>query len=126
MDETPGRDPLEPTPALPDARPTHRSARRRSMSRAWRQSTLVGIVFALGLLQGSRAALGRMPDAAAPGPLAQAEVPGASAREADTVRGHFFRPEGSTAVRPALQREPSRWTPAVSPRVALACRVPGC
>ena len=96
------------------------------MSRAWRQSTLVGIVFALGLLQGSRAALGRMPDAAAPGPLAQAEVPGAIAREADTVRGHFYRPEGSNAVRPVLRLQPGRWTPAVSPRVALACRVSGC
>ena len=63
MDETPGSDPLELTEALPDARLPHRSTRRKSVGHAWRQSVLVGIVFALGLLQGSRAALGPMPDA---------------------------------------------------------------
>ena len=125
MDETPGSDPLEPTQALPGARPPHRSARRKSVGRAWRQSALVGIVFALGLLQGSRAALGRMPEPAAE-PAAHAEAPGANVREADTVRGHFFRPEGSSAVRPVLHLRPSRFTPAVAPRVALACPGPGC
>jgi len=123
MDATPGSDSLEFTPALPDARCAHRSARRKSVSRWWLQSALVGVVFALGLLQGSRAALGRMPLAPAFEPSARAEAPAADVREADK-RGHFFRPEGSDAVRPELRVRPSRWLP--GKRVALACPQPSC
>ena len=126
MDGTPGSDSLAPTLALPDAHVPQRSARRVSVGRWWLQSALVIIVFALGLLQGSRAALGRMPLALALEPSAHAEVPVAGELEADTIRGHFFRPKGSDAVRPVLRLRPSRWLPADAPRVALACPDPSC
>lgn len=126
MDATPGSDPLEFTLALPDARIPHRSARRVSVGRWWLKSALVGVVFALGLLQGSRAALGRMPLAPTLETSAHAEVPVAGELEADTVRGHFFRPKGSDAVRPVLRLRPSRWLPADAPRVALTCPEPSC
>lgn len=123
MDEAPGTDPLALGQALPGALPPHRSTRRKRMGRWWQRSALVGVVFALGLLQGSRAALGPVPEPPAAEPAAFADVPGAD-RKADTRRGHFYRPEGSDAVRPALRLRPSRWTPA--PRVALACPDPAC
>jgi hypothetical protein len=124
MDATLGSDSLTPALALPDARESHRSARRVSVSRWWLQSALVGMVFALGLLQGSRAALGRMPLAPALESPAHVEVPAEDGLEADTVRGHFYRPNGSDAVRPALRLRQSRWLPAEAKRVALACPSP--
>jgi hypothetical protein len=126
MDATPGSDSLTLTLALPDARTLHRSAQRSGVGRWWLRSALVGLVFALGLLQGSRAALGRMPLAPALEASAHAEVPVAGELEADTLRGHFFRPKGSDAVRPVLRLQPSRWLPAEAPRVALACPGPSC
>jgi hypothetical protein len=93
------------------------------MTQRWRQSALVGAVIALGLLQGARAALGRMPEAAAPEPAAPAALPG-ELREVDTLRGHFYRPEGSDAVRPPLRLDERRWTPA--PRLAAACPESSC
>jgi hypothetical protein len=119
MDVTPGSDPLAFTLALPDARTPHRSAQRFGVGRWWLRSALVGVVFALGLLQGSRAALGRMPLAPALEVSAHAEVPVAGELEADAIRGHFFRPKGSDAVRPVLRLRPSRWLPAEAKRVAL-------
>jgi hypothetical protein len=113
MDATLGSEPPAFTLALPDAHESHRSARRKSVSRWWLQSLLVGIVFALGLLQGSRAALGRMPLPPAP---ESAAPPVEGVLEADTVRGHFYRPQGSTALRPVLRLRPSRWLPACSDR----------
>ena len=126
MDATPGSDSLPLTLALPDARESRRRAQRFGVGRWWLRSALVGVVFALGLLQGSRAALGRMPLAPALEPSAHAEVPVAGELEADTIRGHFFRPKGSDAVRPVLRLRPSRWLPADAPRVALACPDPSC
>ena len=126
MDATPGSDSLAPTLALPDARCPQRGARRISVDHWWLRSALVGMVFALGLLQGSRAALGRLPLAPALESSAHAEVPVAGGPEADTVRGHFYRPNGSEAVRPALRLRPSRWLPAEARRVALACPDASC
>lgn len=124
MDEAPGTELLAPEHALPGAPPAHRSAgRHRFMGRGWRRGALVGVVFGLGLLQGSRAALGPLPDsdAAASADVADVREP---EREVDSVRGHFYRPEGSDAVRPALRLRPERWAP--PPRVALSCPEPGC
>ena len=125
MDATPGSDCLANTLALSDARAMHRCARSKSVGRWWLQSALVAVVFALGLLQGSRAALGRMPLAPALEPSAHAEGPVADVREVDK-RGHFFRPQGSDAVRPELHLRPGRWLPAHPPHVALACPDPSC
>jgi len=126
MDATLGSDSLTPTPALPDARIPQRSAWRVSVGRWWLQSALVGIVFALGLLQGSRAALGRMPLAPALEPPAHVAVRVDDGLGADTVRGHFYRPKGSDAVRPALRLWQSRWLPAEARRIARACPEPSC
>ena len=125
MDETPGRDPLIPAQVLPTPCAPHPSGGRKHVRRWWRQSALIGVVFALGLLQGARAALGPLPAPPAAEPSALGEVPGASLREVDAARGHFFfRPHGSTAVRPELRLHVGRWTP--EPRVALACPGPSC
>jgi hypothetical protein len=126
MDATPGSDSLAFILASPDARDPQRGAQSKSSGRWWLRSALVVVVFVLGLLQGSRAALGRMPLAPALEPSAHAEAPVAGALEADRVRGHFFRPQGSDAVRPELRLRPGRWLPAHPPRVALACPDPGC
>jgi hypothetical protein len=88
----------------------------------WSRGALVALVFLLGLLQGSRAALGDMPLRAAA--ESAAEAPAASAVvESDALRGHFFRPAGSNAVRPAPRMRPSVWTP---PALALPCSDPSC
>jgi hypothetical protein len=96
---------------LPAAAPPHPSPWRDRLVGVWGRGVLVAIVFALGLLQGSRAALGDIPldelaDVAAP-PTADAAVV-----ESDALRGHFFRPPGSNAVRPELRTRPSAWSPA--------------
>jgi hypothetical protein len=80
-------------------------------------------VFGLGLLQGSRAALGDMP--LGEGEPAAAEAP-AGHLEPDALRGDFFRPVGSTAVRPALRLRAGAWTPAEPARLALRCSAAGC
>jgi hypothetical protein len=131
MDETPGSEtrpaPIlaePPAPALPAPAAPHRSARRAPVAQRWRQSALVGAVIALGLLQGSRAALGRMPDASAEGRPAAAAAP-PQKREVDAVRGHFYRPSGSDAVRPPLHLDERRWNPP-APQVATSCTEPPC
>ena len=126
MDATPGSDSLASTLALPAASGLHRSARRRSMGRWWLESVLVAVVFALGLLQGSRAALGLGAPEPASEPIALGEVPPSGVREADAARGHFYRPTGSDAVRPELRLQPSRWLPARPERIALVCPGSGC
>ncbi len=127
MDVTPGTDSLTLAAELPAAAPPHRSAWRRRMGRWWQDSALIGFVLVLGLLQGSRAALGPMPLAAAVSPAVTQSEPLAAARvEADALRGRFFRPQGSSAVRPALRLRQSEWRPAGDPRVALACADSGC
>jgi hypothetical protein len=124
MDVTPGPDLAALTLMLPAAAPPHRSPRREFMVSWWSRSALVVLVLVLGLLQGSRAALGDMSltDAAD----AQAETPAAGVLERDALRGHFFRPAGSSAVRPALRSRQSAWTPASVSRLALACPDPSC
>ena len=114
MDGTPGSD-LVP-------------ARREIVTRIWARSALVVFVFLLGLLQGTRAALGDMPlasDVAAPPPEASAAAP-AAAREAGPVGGRFFRPTGSNARRPELRLRPSLWSPRPPERLALPCGGAAC
>jgi len=72
------------------------------------KSALVALVMVLGLLQGTRTALGRVPLASPPAP---ADVAAPPAREHDPIRGHFFRPPGSNAVRPPLSLRPVAWWP---------------
>jgi hypothetical protein len=108
--------------------PPQRSARRELLVGWWSRSALVAIVIVLGLLQGSRAALGDIelgsrPEAAAE---TKAETPGAGAREQGALHGRFFRPADSSAVRPALRLRQSRWSPAEVERLALACPDPSC
>ena len=85
------------------------------------QALLVSLVLVLGLLQGTRAALGRVsPASRAPTP----DVSAPPAREPDWRRGHFFRPAGSTASRPRLGLRAGVWRPAPAPvprRIARAC-----
>jgi len=128
LDVTPGTDSVALTVMLPTTSPPHRSARRELMVRWWSRSALVAIVIVLGLLQGSRAALGDMPLGAGlePSAEAKAETPAPADPEQGELRGRFFRPAGSSAVRPALHLRPSRWIPAPGERIALACPVPSC
>ena len=128
MDVTPGTDSVALTVMLPTTPPLHRSVRRELMVRWWGRSALVAIVFVLGLLQGTRAALGDIQLGTGPEPAAEAkaETPAAGEREPAELRGRFFRPEGSTAVRPALRLRQSSWRPAPSERLALACPTPSC
>ena len=85
------------------------------------KALLVALVLVLGLLQGTRTALGRAPLASPP---ATPDVAAPPAREADWRRGHFYRPAGSTASRPRLVLRPVVWRPAPAApvaRVARAC-----
>src|SRR5262245_17274639 len=129
MDVTPGTDSLALT-TMPTATPTpRRSARSELMVRWWSRSALVAIVFVLGLLQGTRAALGDIRlDPASPEPAAElkAETPPAEVEEPAALRGRFFRPDGSSAVRPALRLAPSAWSPEPAERIALACPGASC
>jgi hypothetical protein len=80
---------------------------------------LVTSVVVLGLLQGSRTALGSAPLPSAPQAAESASPP---AREADWRRGHFYRPAGSAAVRPRPLLRPVVWLPEPAPaRVATRC-----
>ncbi len=78
---------------------------------------LVTSVVVLGLLQGSRTALGSAPPPSAPQATESASPP---AREADWRRGHFYRPAGSDAVRPRPLLRPVVWLPEPA-RVATRC-----
>jgi len=118
MDAAPGLPSEIREAALPAALPAHRSAGRKAMGRRSKPLlAALALVAVLGGLQGARTALRAprppaAPDVAAPPP----------AREADWRRGHFYRPAGSTASRPALVLRPLEWRPrAALPRVARAC-----
>jgi hypothetical protein len=127
MDVTPGTDSVALTVMLPTTPPPHRSVRREILVRWWSRSALVAIVFVLGLLQGTRAALGDIELEAGPEAAAEAnETPAAGEREPAELRGRFFRPEGSNAVRPALRLRQSSWRPESGERLALACPAPSC
>ena len=126
MDVTPGPDSLALTLMMPAAEPPHRSVRRDVMQSRWSRGALVALVFVLGLLQGTRAALGDMPLSELPAAAeAQAETP-AGVSERDALRGHFFRPAGSDAVRPLLQLRQSRWNPDEAKRLAFVCEDAAC
>ena len=126
MDVTPGPDSAALTSMLPAGQAPHRSVRRDIMQSAWGRGALVALVFVLGLLQGTRAALGDMPLAEPPSASATTEAPAAGVSEPDALRGHFVRPAGSDAVRPALRLRQSRWNPAEAERLALACPDAAC
>jgi hypothetical protein len=97
------------------------------MQSSWSRGALVALVFVLGLLQGTRAALGDMPLAEVPAAAgAETGTPAAGVSEPDALRGHFFRPAGSDAVRPALRLRQSRWNPAEAKRLALICPNAAC
>lgn len=126
MDVTPGPVPAALTLMLPAAQAPHRSERRPAMLGGWSRSALVALTFVLGLLQGSRAALNDAPQEPAPRPETHAEAPGEASRESDALRGHFYRPAGSRAVRPLLQLRERRWEPNAALRLAEACEASGC
>jgi len=128
MDVTPGTDSVALTVMLQSTLPAHPIARSEWMTSWWSRSALIALVIVLGLLQGSRAALGNLPlgDETEAAAEATAETPAAPAPERDdALRGRFFRPAGSSAVRPGLRLEQSSWRPDDLERVAtLAC--PSC
>lgn len=80
------------------------------------RTLLVALVMVLGLLHGSRTALGI---GAPPSAIALPDVAAPPAYETDWRRGHFYRPVGSTATRPEVTLRPRVWRP--EPRVARAC-----
>jgi hypothetical protein len=118
MDAAPGPALLESETPLRSPAPLHRSARRTPVFRWHAKVALVGLVFVLGLLQGTRTALGLAPLASPPAP---ADVSAPPARELDPIRGHFFRPPGSDAVRPPLSLRPVVWWPERPVPIAQAC-----
>ena len=99
----------------------HRNAWRTRMTGWPTRTLLVALVLVLGLLQGTRTALGRVPPASPP---ALPDVAAPPTHEPDWRRGHFFRPASSTASRPRLVLRPVVWRPAPpapARRVARAC-----
>jgi hypothetical protein len=106
-------------PASPPEAPHRSSLRTRVVGLAGR-ALLVLVVLVLGLVHGSRTALGGAP---APSPAALPDVAAPPAREPDWRRGHFYRPPGSTARRPGVALRPLSWRPAQASdeRVARAC-----
>jgi hypothetical protein len=107
--------------ALRAALSLHRSAWRTRMTGWPTRALLVALVLVLGLLHGTRTALGRLPPASPP---VMPDVAAPPTQEPDWRRGHFFRPAGSTASRPRLVLRPIVWRPAPPaplPRVARAC-----
>jgi hypothetical protein len=118
MDAAAGPALLESEAPLRSLPPRHRSAGRTPMFRWQAKVALFGLVFVLGLLQGTRTALGLAPLAS---PAARADVSAPPARELDPIRGHFFRPPGSDAVRPPLSLRPAVWWPERPLPVAQAC-----
>lgn len=117
MDAAPGLALLEPETPLRSPVPSQRSA-RTPLFRWQAKVALFGLVFVLGLLQGTRTALGLAPLA---GRVAPADVSAPPARELDPIRGHFFRPPGSDAVRPPLSLRPVVWWPERPVPFAQAC-----
>ena len=107
------------TAACPGAPPAPAAA-SFARSTSWgARALLVAFVVVLGLLQGSRTALGGAPLPSAP---AAADVASPPAREADWRRGHFYRPAGSDAERPRQVLRPVVWLPGPAPsRVARSC-----
>ena len=128
MDVTPGTDSLALTPMLPAKEAPYRSARRELMVGWWSRSALVALVIVLGLVQGSRAALGdiSLDGGAEAAAESTAETPAAAEPEAAALRGRFFRPAGSNAVRPELRLRQGSWHPTRAERFALACPDPSC
>jgi hypothetical protein len=98
------------------------------MFRWWPRGVLVALSFAFGLLQGSRAALGDAPLPAEPATQVEPgpESPEVGAGERDPLRGRFFRPARSNALRPLPRLHQSRWTPIPAPRLAQSCADPRC
>jgi hypothetical protein len=95
------------------------AARHPSRMSFGARALLVSFVVVLGLLQGSRTALGSAPLPPAP---ATADVASLPAREADWRRGHFYRPTGSAAERPRPVLRPVVWRPGPAPaRIAKRC-----
>jgi hypothetical protein len=92
----------------------------RLAARVAGRSLLVALVMVLGLLHGSRTALGI---GTAPDAIALPDVAAPPAYESDWRRGHFYRPVGSTATRPEVTLRPRVWRP--EPRVAQACLAEG-
>jgi hypothetical protein len=131
QDVTPGTDSVAltvmtpSTTALPLPPPSLGVELARS---AWGRGALVALVFVLGLLQGTRAALGDIPLAEAPAAAEAPAEPPAGVTEPDALRGHFFRPAGSDAVRPSLRLQQGRWSPGEpeEERLALACEDAAC
>jgi hypothetical protein len=120
----PPRSPEATTAVLPPLVPPPGVLRKLANGLPGR-SLLVALVMVLGLLHGSRTALG---SGTPPSAVALPEVSSPPARETDWRRGHFYRPAGSTAERPEVSLRPRVWRP--EPRVALAClaqvRPSGC
>lgn len=95
------------------------AARHPSRMSFGARALLWSFVVVLGLLQGSRTALGSAPLPRAP---AAADVASPPAREADWRRGHFYRPAGSDAERPRPVLRPVVWLHQPPPaRVARRC-----
>ena len=133
---------LDPFPELPQAVETTETAvsRRARVAGLLGQTLLVSLVMGLGLLHGSRTALGgglaapaaaaTAPDVSAPpaadpeaappeAPADDLETPAVPSPEiaapperlTDWHRGRFYRPPGSTATRPEMDLHPQVWLP---------------
>jgi len=126
MDPTPGTDSPALTYMVTTVPPLERSEPDTLVSSWWLRSALVAVVLVLGLLQGTRAALGDVPLGDATESLAApADSPAAGPPQSSELRGRFFLPEGSDAVRPRLRLRQGRWAPAQLERFEFACRT-GC
>jgi hypothetical protein len=120
MDVTPGTDSQALTVMLPCEPPSHRSLRREIMQSSWSRGALVALVFVLGLLQGTRAALGDMPLADLPAvTAAPPETRRAGVSEPDALRGHFFRPDSDAGDPVAPAPEPLDPSRGETPRLRL-------
>jgi hypothetical protein len=112
--------------ALPASESPHRSAWRTRMIGWQTRALLVALVMLLGLLHGTRTALGEVELATPP---ATPDVAAPPQHEPDWRRGHFYRPADSTAVRPPLVLRPNAWRPAPEspvPRIARSCAGGSC
>ncbi len=109
------RSPEATTAVLPPPVPLQRALLQHASGLAGR-TLVVALVMALGLLHGSRTALG---SATPPSAIALPDVAAPPAPAPDWHRGRFYRPPGSTATRPDPSLRPREWRPA--PRIARAC-----